>query len=1079
MTKPIPLQRILFAMILSIGLVSSAFSHAQTVIAPKPLSTSFLLEFAQKLFERGEYNEAQDLLKRILKADPENPPVQRLLKTVEDQLSSKAPAVLKVSRPSEIAADIILIQKNVLVFERRNRDLEFAIRQTLQENMFLYQTLSRRNQDLLALRKKFFGYEGEGTLSSSSPVMEKTNEILNTYQEEISQRDREFTKRNQEIARMMKEVGKTDAAFKDNKEVSADMDSAANALEWKNDLMEKRSYLVEKAVTLYEKNKDLTLLHAELAAVSKSLKEANVNYGDTVSEYELKIQKLNNVWVQDKAKQQVEIDRLKEQIKNEKVKVLASRLSSGKDRETAVAEVKDAPAQTTPKNKVPKPKTDKSQSVKKGEDTDKTVKTSQNLKIDDEKAKDKKPAQDAAVDPDPQSEIKRLQAELARKEQELSERSRLFDAKIRELKSSWAQDKTISQKPSAGRTSKPSFVPSDGDPFKDSDTYRNLIQELDYIKDQLSMREKEVYKFQKEMLGHTSQVENLQKKLSQSETRLASMDALIVVKDQQIAALKKELVVKISEIREKDAQIETLKARNVSLEGLKDINKRTVDIKTPSAGADEASSSVEKLKGLVSELEGSLVAGPSSSSAEAEDLKEQLKEALETLQEKDRDIQSLRRQLEADKSMADLKAGPAGKKAESSRIKGYQENINDLKERLSVAVAQREQAEQELQEATKKLSAMMEDARQSKVQSGDTASAKKLEYFTQSIADLKGQLEKQSSDFDIQIKSLKGQLARKDKEIVDLKSRLQLKEKEVEQFYSTLEQATEKLNAKSVSRDQKPTPTVLAGQEQQQDAKDIDEQEWDPKDNDVYSLQQRLNTLSKELRFTQDELAQRTKEKGQLQNQLKEKEADSAKPLSEKDIAELENQLAAFRQQSDLTKTTIRLQQESLEKSQKEVDRKERSLKSILDQSGKLRKQIDDFKSTVKEKDEQIALQQKALDHEIKKNDTLTKKLREIQKTAIYDQERDSGKARSMTELKGNLETYEIRERDYKRQIDDIQDQLKASYVMIEDGEKRVAVLKKRLAIREERIAELQKELDGIKEGFNSSAEDRPIDQNR
>lgn len=1079
MTKSTRLQRILLTVLISTGLILSGPSYAQTGIAPKPLNTSFLLDFAQKLFDRGEYDEAQTLLKRILKTDPENPPVKRLLKTVEDQLNSKVSAVSKVSRPSEIAADIILIQKNVLVFERRNRDLEFAIRKTLQENMFLYQTLSRRNQDLLALRKKFFGYEGEESLSSSSPVMEKTNEILNTYQEEISQRDREFTKRNQEIARMMKEVGKADTAFKDNKEVSADMDSASNALEWKNDLMEKRSYLVEKAVTLYEKNKDLTLLLAELAAVSKSLKEANVNYGDTVSEYELKIQKLNNVWVQDKAKQQVEIDRLKEQIKNEKVKVLASRLSSDKDRDMAIADDKDARAHSTKEKIVPKPKADKSQPVKMGAVFDKTVTTSQGLKNEEGKTKDKKLSQDVAVDPDPQSEIKRLQAEVARKEQELNERSRIFDAKIRELKSSWAQDKTISQKAITGRTSKSSFVPDDSDPFKDSDTYRNLIQELDYLKDQLSMREKEVYKFQKEMLGHTSQVENLQKKLSQSETRLASMDALIVVKDQQIAALKKELVVKISEIREKDAQIETLKARNVSLEGLKDLNKRTVDIKTAPASNDEATSSVEKLKGLVSELEGSLVASPSTSSAEAEGLKEQLKEALETLQEKDRDIQSLRKQLEADKSMADLKADPGGRKIESSRIKGYQENINDLKERLSVAVAQREQAEKELQETTKKLSEMVEDARQSKAQSGDAASVEKLEYFTQSIANLQGQMKRQSSDFKIQLKSLKGQLAQKDKEIVELKSRLQFKEKEVEQFYSTLEQATEKLNAKSISRDQKPTPAVLDGKEQQKDSQDNDQQEWDPKDNEVYSLQQRLNTLSKELRFTQDELAQRTKEKGQLQNQLKEKESESADPLTQKDIVELENQLAAFRQQSDLTKTTIRLQQESLEKSQKEVDRKERSLKSILDQSEKLRKQTDDFKSTVKEKDEQIALQQKALDHEIKKNDTLTKKLREIQKTANYDQERESGKSRSMTELKENLETYEIRERDYKRQINDIQDQLKTSYVMIEDGEKRVAVLKKRLAIREERIAELQKELDAIKEGFNSPKEDRSVDQNK
>lgn len=907
MTKPIILQRILLTIVLSAGLVLSVPSNAQNAIAPKPLNISFLLELAQKLFERGEFNEAHDVLKRILKTDPENPPVQRLLKNVEDQLNSKASGVLKVSRPSEIASDIIMIQKNVLVFERRNRELEFAIRKTLQENMFLYQTLSRRSQDLLALRKKFFGYEEKQALTTSSPAMDKTNEALNTYQEQIAERDIEFTKRNQEIALLMKAVGKTGSALKDNKEMNEEIDSSANALEWKNDLIEKRSYLVEKTITLYDKNKDLIVLHAELAAVSKSLKEANEDYGDTVSEYEAKIQNLNNVWVQDKAKQQVEIDRLKEQIKDEKLKLFSSRLSGDTDPTivtTAQMDDKPALAQATSESPDAKTKIVKSKPLK---------------------------AVDLDVKSDLRSEIKRLQAELARKEQELSDRSRLFDAKIRELKGGWAQDKDTFQGSGAGRTPKSALAQSDYALLKESDTYRNLIQELEYIHDQLSMREEEVYKFQKEVLGHTDQMESLQKRLSESENRLVSMDALIVIKDQQIAALKKELVVKLSEIKAKDAQIKTLKARNVSLEGLQDLNKRTVNIKTipAQADSDEAISSVEKLKGLVSELEGSLLASPSSSSAEAEELRQQLKNTLETLQEK---------------------------------------------------------------------------------------------------------------------------------------------EKQVEQFYSTLEQATEKLKATSISRGQEPTPSVLDEPRRKVDVK-IKDQDWDPKDNDVYALQQRLSTLSKELRFTQEELAERTKEKGQLQSQLEQKEAEPAKALSEKDILELENELATFRQQSDLTRATIRLQQESLEKSQKEVDRKERSLKSILDQSEKLRKQIDGFKSTVKEKDEQIELQQKALDHEIKKNDTLSKKLREIQKTAAYEQERDAGKLQSMTNLKENVETFEILERDYKRQINDIQEQLKTSYVMIEDGEQRVMVLQKRLAIREERIAELQKELDKIKEKYNKSAD--------
>lgn len=1067
MTKSTRLQRILLTVLISTGLILSGPSYAQTGIAPKPLNTSFLLDFAQKLFDRGEYDEAQTLLKRILKTDPENPPVKRLLKTVEDQLNLRSTVSFKESRPSDIASDIIFIQKNVLLFERRNRELEFAIRKVLQENMFLYQTLSRRNQDLMALRKKFFGYEADGSLSSPSAAVEKTSEILNTYQEEISQRDREFTKRNQEIARMMKEVGKSGAVFNDDKEMSEQMDTAVNALEWKNDLVEKRSYLVEKAITLYEKNKDLSLLNSELTAVSQSLKEANQNYGQTVSEYELKIEKLNNVWVQDKARQQMEIDQLKSQIKNEKVKLMASRLDRAAD--PTADEMNGAldgnpNVVVSPKSKVSKvPSAAKEGPVKKAQ-------SDQQAKAEDAALIDK----DVSTEPlDPQSQIKRLEAELARKEQELSERSLMFDAKIRELKSGWAQEKDVLQEAVTERRRKSDYELAVDDSLKGTDTYRNLIQELDYLKDQLSMREKQVYKFQKEMLEHTSEVELLQKKLNQRDSLVADMDALIVAKDQQIAALKKEIVVKIAQVREKDAEIETLKARNVSLEGLKDLNKRTVDIKKPVPS--EAGSSVDKLKGLVSELEGSL--GAAQNAGEAQELKEQLSEALKTLQEKDRDIRSLRKQLEADKGMTDLRSGSGDKKAESTRIKGYQDTINDLKERLSVAVAQGREAEKELQSAMKKLSAMVEETRKSQDKSQDKTATKRLEDLTRRFAELTSQLDQQSADFDSQLNTMKDQLARKDSQIADLMARLELKEKQVDQFYSTLEQATQKLNAKSTGRSQKPTPSVLSEVKANPQEELKTQDEWDPADNDVYALQQRLSTLSKELRFTQDELVERTKEKGELQNRLKQKELEYVKPLSEKDIVNLEKELAVFRQQSDLTKTTIRLQQESLEKSQKEVDRKERSLKSILDQSEKLRSQIEDYRSTVKEKDEQIALQQKALDHEIKKNDTLTRKLREIQKTAVYDQERDAGKSQSMADLKKDLETYEIRERDYKRQINDIQEQLKSSYVMIEDGEKRVAVLKKRLSIREGRIAELQKELDRIKEDYKKAAEDQTAER--
>ena len=116
MSKKNQIIRTFLTILTVTGLIINEPSFAQTALAAKPLSMTFLVEVAQKLSERGEYDEAQSILKRILKSDPENSPVKRLLKNVEDQKSSKS-VVIKGSRPSDVASDIILIQKNLLVFD--------------------------------------------------------------------------------------------------------------------------------------------------------------------------------------------------------------------------------------------------------------------------------------------------------------------------------------------------------------------------------------------------------------------------------------------------------------------------------------------------------------------------------------------------------------------------------------------------------------------------------------------------------------------------------------------------------------------------------------------------------------------------------------------------------------------------------------------------------------------------------------------------------------------------------------------------------------------------------------------------
>lgn len=1071
MIKHTYLQRTLLSILISTSMVLASPVHAQSTVNFRPLSTGFLLDFAQKLFDRGEYDEAKTLLERMLKSDPQNTSAQRLLKTVKDQKAS--PSEVKDSRPSDIASDIILIQKNVVLFEHRNRDLEFAIRKTLQENIFLYQTLSRRNHELLELRKKFFGYDSTALPTAS---MQKTVEIINGYQDQIKARDREFMKRNQDIALKMKDVTKAGDALKEEKQLQK-ADSAINAVEWKNDLSEKRSYLVEKVFTLYEKNKDLSVLHSELTAVSKSLKEANESYGETVEEYETKIQKLNTVWVQDKAKQESEIDQLKDQIKNEKVKVMSARLSPIKDKAAADKSknaAKDSDVAKTAADKTQKQ--DKAEKAKKEpevlvKDTASKASVVEEKKSKaeskaEEKAKEKVSVNEKTQAAESQAEIKRLEAELAKKEKELSERSRMFDATVRQLKASWANDKTAALQNKTEEQAVAVVKTSEVDVSKVPDQYKEMAQELVYVKEQLSTREDQLQKIQNEVLDHTSQMEALQSKLDERDKRLTDMDALIATKDEQITALKKQLVAQITVIQDQSRMIKELQlAKNT---GLQDMGKRTVDVsKKPSAGGPN-NKSVEELRGLVAELENNLTA---DSKGAAKDVNQQLISALKTVQEKDREIKDLKLKLEESDKLADLRSSAGDKKAMDSRVRGYEQMVADLKTRLAKADDERREADKNWKEATKKLSAMVESSKKSKV---DDTSAKRLNELTKKISELTSEMDQQTDTFELQFKTLRDKISQKDAQIADLKVQLAAKEKQVQQFYDTMQKATQKLNKQSLSQGQQPTAPAWSDQKtaaKPAPVKDKDQKEWNPADNDAYGLQQRLNTLSKELKFTQDELASRTKEKGDLQQKLNAKEASSAKlvigkeqdDMTQKNIVKLENELAEFRQQSDLTKTTIRLQQASLAKSQKEVDRKEKSLRAILEQSEKLKKQSENYKATIKEKDDQIASQRKALDHEIKKNQTLIKKLHDIDATIGEEQEQNAEKGQSVKDLKNTLGTYEIRERDYKKQIEDIQGQLKTSYSMIKDGESRISELKKRLDAREERITTLEKELNHLK----------------
>ena len=76
MKKTTYLQRIVFTVLISANMTFATLSQAQTM-STRPLTAGFLFEFAQKLFGRGEVDEAQTVLKKILKSEPENSSVQR------------------------------------------------------------------------------------------------------------------------------------------------------------------------------------------------------------------------------------------------------------------------------------------------------------------------------------------------------------------------------------------------------------------------------------------------------------------------------------------------------------------------------------------------------------------------------------------------------------------------------------------------------------------------------------------------------------------------------------------------------------------------------------------------------------------------------------------------------------------------------------------------------------------------------------------------------------------------------------------------------------------------------------------
>jgi|GEM_PF-3936940 len=621
-----------------------------------------------------------------------------------------------------------------------------------------------------------------------------------------------------------------------------------------------------------------------------------------------------------------------------------------------------------------------------------------------------------------------------------------YDVKIQQLKSDWAQDRSRQQ------------------------------EEMDKLKGALEQKEKELADIQDGAVGQGAKLEGLKEGLHQKDQKLAGTDALILSKDQEIAELKRNLIVKDEQIgRGQKAIGERNATITFAQNKTRDLHRRVVDIHQSLNEGDRA---LNELKGLIEDLKDRADSRLSSNEAaslksQIEDLKRQLDGSLQTLQEKDHIVRRLNDEL------------AAAQKTDGTRnqeLSHRQQAISELESRLSVAEADKRAAQEDLKESSDKLAMIVDDLSEYK-KNADIASTRAVA-SEQKVYDLGNQMDDQMVAFGQESRFLKETLAHKDQDIVDLKKKLLAKEDQLKMFSNEIEKATRLLNAQSLSRGQEATTPTMP-QAQEPDASSADESDWDPSDNDVYSLQKRLSILKKELKFAQEQLAVRTGEAKRLQQDLQNKEQQirraerlpvmisnakravvQSKPMPDstmKEIAKLQKELDLARQDLALTKQGLDSSKVSFGKNQRDAQQKEKTYATVIKKFESQGKELADYKYRLQEKDQQITAQEQALNHETQKTETLKRELGQMNKESFSQRQQSGDKEQSVKETADRLNMSEIRERDYKHQIDDIQGQLRTSYTMIKDTEARMEDLKKQLAWKEDRIAQLESRLMRVK----------------
>ncbi len=1053
----------------------AAWAQPQAAMMHPPLETAFLVELADRMFARGEYAEAQNLIARLEKVEPQNPAVQQLsakLKGRADRVQegiNQTPAPAGTLLPStpvvppvpavsarDIASDIELIQNNIQRHERRNRDLEFLVRNLVQENDILARTLAKRNRDYLTLLKKVYGEGAELPELNITTDVERTQAIMNSYQDQLVDRDRQLIASNQELSRIDREIAQINNSLKAAPEStvreqtapapslstvpfrqvtsqtasSSSMPVAAVPADVSRDvaLKEKRDHLVDKSIEVLDKARELRSMQNDMAKFSDSLQEADAKYAAAVKEYDEKLKDIKSEWAQDKTRQQDEINKLKEQL-------------STKSAELDAMQGKIA-AQTPALNEHKKDLALKDESIAKVDasilEKDKEIIALKDVIKDKDKA-------------------------IAQHKKLIVEKEETIEAKGKEL----AEIKGF-------------VTVKDGQIAEQKTKIVEQDETLQFVDEKTRDLQKRVYKIRQSLADGDRALDALKALVARLKSRAGSMPSSS--QDNEFKAeldqLKEQIDAMMQSLHDKEEMIARLRARAQSAPVEQTDNPALRNQLTESKSQlGNARRSLEDKELAFDKLQSQIMEYERAFSEQEEEIAG-YKTTIAELEEKLQDVDTHADQMAGLQAKIDEYQGRFDSQNET--LTRQKEMMQELEAKLREAVDAEAGARQELTASRQKMQMLLENAKTFKANA--TTASERAAGLSEKVYNMEDQVQQQFTETNQELRFLKDTLAQRDKEMVALKKDALSKDEQLKYFYRKMNDATKALNANTMNRDQSPTAPSWS-LESGENGVDFNAP-WDPKNNDPYALQQRLSTAAKELDEARTKMTSQDVRMKELESKISAKEEElrlqkedynklltvdrtveeTKKARSSTDsarMADLEAKLAATQKELIEASNNFEAYKRSTPAVQKKpADAKAQALSLELE---KKNKELENYKAEIKEKDEEIRLQREAIEHEARRFETLKTRLDEANKLVKVSENRFGGRDLSIQDLQNRIDNAKIRERDYKTQLGNMSSQLRESYRMVKLGELRLNGLKEQLAVKENRITALQKEAERLK----------------